>query len=74
MPRLLAGLFVLVSALSALAQQPLKEEKLPPPRPVPEGKQPARPLAFEVLPIRDNLPHYSGFPAAFGGSDDRVDW
>lgn len=30
--------------------------------------------ADALLPIRDDLPHYSGFPAAFGGSDERVDW
>lgn len=30
--------------------------------------------ADALLPIRDDLPHYSGFPAVFGGSDDRVDW
>jgi hypothetical protein len=27
-----------------------------------------------VLPIRDDLPHFKGFPAAFGGSDEKVDW
>jgi hypothetical protein len=27
-----------------------------------------------VLPVRDDLPHYRGFPAAFGGSDEQVDW
>ena len=26
------------------------------------------------LPVKDALPHFKGFPAAFGGSDDRVDW
>ena len=27
-----------------------------------------------VAPIRDGLPHYKGFPAAMGGSDETVDW
>lgn len=27
-----------------------------------------------VLPIVDNLPHYKDFPAAFGGTDERVVW
>ena len=27
-----------------------------------------------VLPVVDDLPHYKGFPASFGGSDDQVDW
>lgn len=27
-----------------------------------------------VLPIVDELPHYKGFPAAVGGSDEQVDW
>jgi hypothetical protein len=26
------------------------------------------------VPVRDELPHFKGFPAAFGGSDDVVDW
>jgi hypothetical protein len=26
------------------------------------------------LPVKDNLPHFKSFPAAFGGSDDVVDW
>jgi hypothetical protein len=29
---------------------------------------------FAVLPVRDDLPHYAGLPAAFGGSDETVDW
>lgn len=27
-----------------------------------------------VHPIVDELPHYRGFPAAFGGSDEQVNW
>ncbi len=27
-----------------------------------------------VLPVVDDLPHYKGFPAAFGGSDELVGW
>ncbi|TCM20522.1 hypothetical protein EDF56_102183 [Novosphingobium sp. PhB165] len=27
-----------------------------------------------VLPVVDDLPHYRRLPAAFGGSDDVVDW
>ncbi len=26
------------------------------------------------LPVADALPHFKGFPAAFGGSNDVVDW
>lgn len=29
---------------------------------------------FAVLAVRDGLTHYAGMPAAFGGSDDTVDW
>lgn len=27
-----------------------------------------------VLPVRDGLPHFTNMPAAFGGSDEEVDW
>lgn len=27
-----------------------------------------------LLPIKDELPHFKGFPAAFGGSDEQVPW
>jgi len=27
-----------------------------------------------ILPVVDDLPHYKGFPASFGGSDEVVDW
>ena len=27
-----------------------------------------------VLPVVDGLPHYKGFPAAFGGADELVAW
>jgi len=27
-----------------------------------------------LLPVKDALPHFKGFPAAFGGSKDVVDW
>ena len=29
---------------------------------------------YAVLPVVDELPHYSGLPASFGGSDERVGW
>jgi hypothetical protein len=29
---------------------------------------------FAVLPVVDNLPHYKGLPASFGGSDELVSW
>jgi hypothetical protein len=29
---------------------------------------------YALLPIKDGLPHYKGFPAAFGGSDEQMDW
>jgi hypothetical protein len=29
---------------------------------------------FAVLPIQDALPHFTGLPAKFGGSDATVDW
>ena len=30
--------------------------------------------AFARIPVRDDLPHFKSVPAAFGGSDDQVDW
>ena len=27
-----------------------------------------------LLPVVDDLPHYKGFPAMFGGSDEQVGW
>ena len=27
-----------------------------------------------LRPIQDDLPHFKGFPAAFGGSDETVSW
>ncbi|HEU4411411.1 MAG TPA: GFA family protein [Polyangiaceae bacterium] len=27
-----------------------------------------------LLPVQDDLPHYKGFPAMFGGSDERMPW
>jgi hypothetical protein len=27
-----------------------------------------------VLPVVDSLPHYKGFPPAFGGTDELVNW
>lgn len=27
-----------------------------------------------LLPVKDALPHYQAFPAAFGGSDEQVAW
>jgi hypothetical protein len=27
-----------------------------------------------LLPVKDDLPHYKGFPALFGGSDELVAW
>ncbi len=30
--------------------------------------------AHAVLPVVDDLPHYRGFPASFGGADSFVDW
>jgi hypothetical protein len=29
---------------------------------------------YSVLPVVDNLPHYKALPAAFGGSDETMDW
>lgn len=29
---------------------------------------------YAVLPVKDDLPHYRSLPAAFGGSDEVVDW
>jgi hypothetical protein len=29
---------------------------------------------YAVRPIRDDLPHYKGFPARFGGSDETMEW
>lgn len=30
--------------------------------------------AYAVLPVVDDLPHYKGFPASFGGAEELVDW
>jgi hypothetical protein len=30
--------------------------------------------AHAVLPVVDKLPHYKGFPPAFGGTDELVGW
>ena len=27
-----------------------------------------------LMPIEDGLPHFAGFPAQLGGTDERVDW
>jgi hypothetical protein len=27
-----------------------------------------------IAPIRDDLPHFKGYPAVFGGSDDQMPW
>jgi hypothetical protein len=29
---------------------------------------------YARVPVKDDLPHYKGFPAAFGGSDEQVAW
>lgn len=29
---------------------------------------------YAVLPVKDDLPHFEGLPARFGGSDETVDW
>jgi hypothetical protein len=29
---------------------------------------------YALLPVKDDLPHFKGFPAKFGGSDETVDW
>jgi len=29
---------------------------------------------FAVLPVTDALPHFRGLPAAFGGSNETMDW
>jgi hypothetical protein len=29
---------------------------------------------YALLPVKDELPHYKGTPARFGGSDETVDW
>ncbi len=29
---------------------------------------------YAVLPVKDDLPHFKGFPAKFGGSDETVAW
>jgi hypothetical protein len=30
--------------------------------------------AFALAPVKDSLPHFKGFPGAFGGSNDVVEW
>lgn len=29
---------------------------------------------YAIFPVKDDLPHYKGFPARFGGSDETVNW
>jgi hypothetical protein len=29
---------------------------------------------FAILPVRDGLPHFKTVPAAFGGSEEKVEW
>jgi hypothetical protein len=29
---------------------------------------------YALLPVRDALPHYAGFPPEFGGDDERAAW
>lgn len=29
---------------------------------------------FAMVPVDDDLPHFKGFPQAFGGSDEQVNW
>ena len=29
---------------------------------------------FAVRPVRDELPHFKGLPAAFGGTDETIGW
>lgn len=29
---------------------------------------------YALLPVRDDLPHYKGYPARFGGSDEQLPW
>lgn len=29
---------------------------------------------YAVRPVVDDLPHFKGFPASFGGSDEQMDW
>lgn len=29
---------------------------------------------YAVVPVKDDLPHFRGLPASFGGSDEKVGW
>lgn len=29
---------------------------------------------YAVMPVKDELPHFKGVPASFGGTDEVVDW
>lgn len=29
---------------------------------------------YAVLPVKDDLPHFKGLPASFGGTDETVGW
>jgi hypothetical protein len=29
---------------------------------------------YAVLPVKDDLPHFKGLPALFGGTDEPVGW
>lgn len=44
---------------------------------LPEGMfQPAfhQQCQYSVIPVKDNLPHFKGYPASMGGVDDLVGW
>jgi hypothetical protein len=30
--------------------------------------------SYALMPVKDGLPHFKGFPAKFGGSDELVGW
>jgi hypothetical protein len=30
--------------------------------------------AHALAPVKDDLPHFKGFPKAFGGSDEMIEW
>jgi hypothetical protein len=59
------------AAIPAFGQHAIKSNLLP------EGMfEPAFHIHCRraVLPVVDELPHYAALPAAFGGTDEQVDW
>ena len=61
----------MLAEVPALNQIGVKADRLPSGQFKPAFHENCR---YAVLPIKDDLPHYKGYPALFGGSDETVGW